>query len=50
MSQDFRDALSAQEIFSLQKSNFCILTIRSAIDGSTFTLMKVREMLNEKLE
>ena len=30
MSQDFRDALSAQEIFSLQKSNFCILTIRSA--------------------
>ena len=30
MSQDFRDALSAQEIFTLQKSNFFNLTIRSA--------------------
>ena len=30
MSQDFRDALSAQEIFTLQKSNFCNLKIPSA--------------------
>ena len=30
MSQDFRDALTAQEIFTLQKSNFCNLKIRSA--------------------
>jgi len=30
MSQDFRDALSAQEIFTLQKSNFSNLQIRCA--------------------